>query len=84
MVPTDCMIKIQSTTPEQALDPANVSVVGHPDTARVLGVAFNRTSIHLHKGDILYVAQLRGGRLPEGATTLPDGFTFSYEKVTIL
>jgi hypothetical protein len=61
-----------------------VSVVGHQDTARVLGVPFNRVSITLEKGDILYVAQLQGGRLPEGATTLPEGFSFKYLKVEIV
>ena len=65
------------------------SVIGHPDTANVLTnelgfeVKFNREAIKLAPGDILYVAQLMGGRLPEGATTLPEGFTFKYFKVTI-
>ena len=61
-----------------------VSVVGHPDTAKVLGVEFRRVSLTLKKGDVLYVAQLVGGRLPEGATTLPDGFKFVWFKVSIL
>lgn len=64
--------------------PANaISVVGHQDTANVLGVAFNRVNLHLEKGDTLYVAQLQGGRLPEGSTTLPDGFSFRYLKVEL-
>lgn len=60
-----------------------VSVVGHPDTAAVLGVPFNRASIKLDKGDTLFVAQLMGGRLPEGTTSLPDGFSFKFLKVTV-
>lgn len=60
-----------------------VSVVGHPDTAAVLGVSYNRTNLKLSKGDVLYVAQLLGGRLPEGATTLPDSFSFQFFKVTV-
>lgn len=60
-----------------------VSVIGHEDTARVLGVPFNRISVKLGHKDILYVAQLQGGRLPEGATTLPEGFEFKYIKVTL-
>lgn len=60
------------------------SVVGHKDTANVLGVAFNRVSLKLEKGDVLVVAQLTGGRLPEGATTLPEGFKFTFVKVEIL
>ena len=59
------------------------SAIGHADTAKVLGVEMNRINISLKKGDTLYVAQLMGGRLPEGSTTLPEGFSFSYKKVTI-
>lgn len=48
-----------------------ISSVGHPDTAAVLGVPCNRINVSLEKGDTLYIAQLVGGRLPEGCTTLP-------------
>lgn len=27
--------------------------------------------------------QMRGGRLPEGCTTLPEGFSFTFLKVTL-
>jgi len=60
-----------------------ISVVGHPDTAAVLGVPFNRANLKLEAGDTLYVAQLQGGRLPEGTTTLPEGFSFKYYKLEI-
>lgn len=60
-----------------------VSAVGHPDTAAVLRVACNRMNVTLGEGDTLYVAQLVGGRLPEGATTLPKGFTFKYYRVRL-
>lgn len=60
-----------------------VSAVGHDDTARVLGVECSRVSIKLWHGDTLYVAQLMGGRLPEGTTTLPEGFSFKFFKVTV-
>ena len=59
------------------------SAIGHQDTANVLGVEMNRVNVHLGKGDVAYVAQLQGGRLPEGATTLPEGFSFKFIKVTI-
>ena len=68
----------------------STSVVGHPDTAAVLSsllgkiVDFNRVSVKLESGSILYVAQLEGGRLPEGATTLPEGASFKFVRVTIL
>ena len=60
-----------------------VSAVGHPDTARVLGYPCNRISLKLEPGDTLYLAQLTGGRLPEGCTTLPEGFSFEFFKVTV-
>lgn len=67
-----------------------MSVIGHPDTARVMSgmlgkeVEFNRANLRLAKGDILYVAQVVGGRLPEGATELPEGVTLQFLKVEIL
>ena len=61
-----------------------LSCIGHEDTANLLQVDFNRTNISLLKGDILYVAQLTGGRLPEGATELPEGFSFKFLKVELL
>lgn len=76
----NCSIKVQEV---ESLPDGLVSVVGHQDTANVLGVAFNRQSIKLSDGDVLYVAQLIGGRLPEGATTLPEGFSFKYLKVEV-
>lgn len=66
------------------------SCIGHPDTANVVSgilnreVACQRVSIALNKGDILYVAQVMGGRLPEGATTLPDGFELVFDKYEIV
>lgn len=49
------------------------SCVGHADTAALLGVPMRRVSVTIAEGDSLYVAQIVGGRLPEGATTLPAG-----------
>ena len=60
-----------------------ISAIGHADTAKVLGVEPNRINVHLSKGDVAYVAQLQGGRLPEGSTTLPDGFSFKFIKVSV-
>lgn len=65
------------------------SAVGHADTANVLSnmlgtdVPFNRTSIKLDAETELYVAQVVGGRLPEGSTTLPDGITLQWVRVTV-
>ena len=67
-----------------------VSAVGHADTANVLTnmlgfeVPMNRINIALDENTELYVAQLMGGRLPEGATTLPEGFSFRFYRVTLV
>lgn len=73
---------IQANTPEDHPDHI-ISAVGHADTAAVLNVPCNRINVSLKKGDTLYVAQLQGGRLPEGSTTLPEGFEFKFLEVTI-
>ncbi len=67
-----------------------ISAVGHQDTGAVLSdmlgldVPCNRINVHLTPDDVLVVAQLVGGRLPEGSTKLPDGFTFQFVKVRVL
>ena len=73
----------------EMIDPNFVSCVGHIDTANVftnlLGkdVAFNRINAKLEVGDVILVGQL-GARLPEGATSLPEGFKLSWHFVEIL
>ena len=59
------------------------SAIGHQDTANVLNVPMNRINVSLSKGDVAYVAQLQGGRLPEGSTSLPEGFSFKFFRVTV-
>ena len=60
------------------------SAIGHADTAAVLGFKPNRVNVSLERGEAIIVAQLQGGRLPEGSTTLPEGFSFKYLKVEVL
>jgi len=60
------------------------SCVGHADTAAVLGVEMHRVNISLKVGEMFYIAQLQGGRLPEGSTTLPEGFSFKYLKGKVI
>ena len=67
-----------------ALPDGLISAIGHADTANVLGVECNRINVHLSEGDVAYVAQLQGGRLPEGLTTLPEGFSFKFIKVKVI
>lgn len=73
--------------------PADVnfqSAVGHPDTAVVLSnvlgrtVEFNRMNVKLQAGDTVYLAQLTGGRLEPGTTTLPNGARFVFWKYDIV
>lgn len=66
-----------------------VSAIGHADTAKVLTnmlgfpVPINRAFVTLDENTELYVAKLVGGRLPEGTTTLPEGFSFKFYRVTV-
>ena len=89
------MLSGPATVRFEETDPADVpsdvtSAIGHADTAAVLsdllgfGVSMNRMNISLGKDTELYVAQLIGGRLPEGATTLPEGFSFKFYRVTVV
>jgi len=67
-----------------------VSAIGHADTAAVLTnmlgfpVPMNRINVTIDENTELYVAQLIGGRLPEGSTTLPEGFSFKFYRVTVM
>jgi len=81
MLEGDAVVKF---TEVDSLPAGLTSAVGHQDTAKVLGVECNRINVTLKKGDVAYVAQLQGGRLPEGSTTLPDGFKFKFIKVEVL
>lgn len=80
MVKTPCEVSFETV---ESLPEGLTSAIGHQDTANVLGVPMNRVNVSLKKGDVAYVAQLMGGRLPEGSTTLPDGFRFEFVKVTV-
>jgi len=75
-----CSVSIEQV---EELPSGLTSAIGHPDTASVLGVKTNRINVTLERGDVMYVAQLQGGRLPEGSTKLPEGFSFKFFKVTI-
>ncbi len=83
------VVRFEEITPEDI--PSDVvSAVGHADTANVLSdllgfpVSMNRINVVLDENAVLYVAQLVGGRLPEGSTTLPEGFSFKfYRGVTV-
>lgn len=65
------------------------SAIGHEDTANVLSnmldtdIPCNRVSVSLEKGDTVIVAQFVGGRLPAGATKLPEDLKLKFVKVSI-
>ena len=67
-----------------------VSAIGHADTAAVVSsiigieIPMNRINVALKQGDVLYVAQIVGGRLPEGAKTLPEGVKIAFKRVTLV
>lgn len=88
MVQSPCTIHTENVEPRDV--PADcVSCIGHSDTAAVVSgilgreVPANRVNIKLAPGDVLYVAQLTGGRLPEGSVTLPEGFALTFLRVTV-
>ena len=68
------------------------SVVGHADLARLataqvgVEIAYDpkRPSIQLRRGDRLLVAQYSGTRLPEGATSLPEGARIEWKLVNVV
>lgn len=81
-------VGFRKLTPKQVnamMDGAGVeSYIGDDDTAAVVSdligveVPCNRGFLKLHSGESIIVAQITGGRLPEGATTLPDGFNMDF------
>lgn len=81
-------VSVTKIQPEEVPAEA-MSVIGHMDTANVVStilgrpVEMNRKSVKLSSGDELYVAQLVGGRLPEGATTIPEGMKMEFYKISI-
>ena len=91
MLPLECVSDIKATpvTKEEVAQSDFTSVVGHLDTANVLTdllgkkVTCNRVNLALEPHDVLYVAQLVGGRLPEGATMLPEGYEFKFVRVEL-
>ena len=77
-------VRFHATEGEEAPDLSEaVSCVGHIDTANVLDVECARINVTLVRGDRMWVAQLTGGRLPEGSTTLPEGFRFRWILVEV-
>ena len=83
------LIRIRKVSPSDIPDGV-ISVIGHKDTATVVSgilgfeTPFNRVNLVLDSDDILYVAQYKGPRLPEGATQLPEGATIEFQEIILL
>ena len=82
------LIRARKVTPADVSKSA-ISAIGHADTARVVSgilgfeVPENRMNVSLKEEDVLYVAQYKGPRLPEGATELPEGATLEFLEITL-
>ena len=91
MIVGNADIEIREITRAMAasLAPACVSAVGHTDTAAVFSsvlgvhVPCNRATVALKEGDVALVGQYSGPRLPEGATSLPEGATIKWMVVGV-
>lgn len=65
------------------------SYIGHADTAAVVSdilgveVECQRRFGHIDKGETAIVAQVVGGRLPEGCTKLPENMEIKFYKVEV-
>lgn len=81
--------KIERETARTILAEGFTSAIGHADFAAVIGselgmtVAMNRVNVSLKAGESAIVAQYVGGRLPEGATALPEGAAISWFRVSL-
>ena len=88
MIPNSCIFSKKPMTLDNVKEMLTSmpwkSCVGHDDTAAVLTdmlgveVKKERVNVFIKPDDVLIVAQITGGRLPEGATTLPEGFNFEF------
>lgn len=65
------------------------SYIGHVDTAAVVSdildieVECQRRFGHIDKGEAAVVAQVVGGRLPEGCTKLPENMAIKFFRVEV-
>lgn len=82
----DCLININRLSEEdfKKLSFDAYSIIGHKDIADVLGLEYNRESVKVNPDDIVLVAQLSGGRLPEGATKIPKNRKIEYFCIQII
>lgn len=88
-LPASVKVEEVSLTDARNLAINGESCVGHASTAAVfqdvleVPVAMARATVSLVKGDTVLVGQYVGPRLEEGVTTLPEGATIKWLKVTV-
>ena len=84
-----CPTSLEFIREEIEVEGGFTSIVGHADTAAVfsgllgLDVPCNRATFTMDEGTTLFVGQYKGPRLPEGATSLPEGATVDWAMVVI-
>ena len=92
MVDAPCMMALDKVSSSQAaamLAEEVESYIGHAETATVISeelgveIPFARRFGHLSIGERAIVAQVKGGRLPEGATSLPKEMWIEYLLVEV-
>lgn len=90
-VGTEGVIRWKRMTPDQVSSIEGIeSVIGRENVAKVLSndlkkeIKMNRANIELEDGDSLIIAQVIGGKLPEDATELPDGYKITYTKASLV
>lgn len=93
MLAVDAQLEVKTLTTQEAFEILSngfESAVGHKDTAQVIGdtlgltVPENRINVTLDTETVLIVGQVTGGRLPEGATSLPEGVKIVFKKVELI
>lgn len=82
----DCLVNITELDYDEfkALSYDAYSVIGHKDIAGVLGLEYNRESIKINQDDVVLVAQLFGGRLPENCTELPENVELRFFCIRVI
>ena len=89
MVGPTAQINVSLITSEEVSKLPLESVIGHVDTAFLVGkmlgqdLPANRANVTLKPGDSMIVAQYIGPRLPEGAKELPFGARIEFRLVKV-
>ena len=93
MIEGDASLIVQGMSIQQVLEALAKneweSAIGHATTAAVVSgilgvdIPYNRVNVELVGNMALVVAQYSGPRLPEGATTLPEGARIVFRQVVL-